>query len=58
MGFPARQWLADFPVRRAHELLEAEARKVLADGITRSETDINLAMVLGTGFPPFRGGLV
>ena len=29
------------------ELLEAEARKVQAEGVTRSEADINLAMVLG-----------
>jgi 3-hydroxyacyl-CoA dehydrogenase/enoyl-CoA hydratase/3-hydroxybutyryl-CoA epimerase len=33
-----------------------EAVTCLADGVARSARDIDLAMVLGTGFPPFRGG--
>lgn len=35
-----------------------EAARVLEDGIVDSAAAIDLAMVLGTGFPPFRGGLL
>ena len=35
-----------------------EAARVLEDGITSSAGDLDLAMVMGTGFPPFRGGLL
>jgi 3-hydroxyacyl-CoA dehydrogenase/enoyl-CoA hydratase/3-hydroxybutyryl-CoA epimerase len=34
-----------------------EAARVLEDGIARSPGDIDLGMITGTGFPPFRGGL-
>jgi 3-hydroxyacyl-CoA dehydrogenase / enoyl-CoA hydratase / 3-hydroxybutyryl-CoA epimerase len=37
-------------------LLSKEARKVLDEKIAASAEDIDLAMVLGTGYPPFRGG--
>lgn len=35
-----------------------EAARVLDEKIARSAADIDLAMILGTGFPPFRGGLL
>jgi len=35
-----------------------EAARILDDGIARSAADVDLAMVMGTGFPPFRGGLL
>ena len=35
-----------------------EAFRVLEEGIARSESDLDVAMVLGTGFPDFRGGVV
>ena len=35
-----------------------EALCVLAEGLARRESDIDAAMVLGTGFPDFRGGVV
>ncbi len=35
-----------------------EAARILADGIARSPADVDLAMITGTGFPPFRGGLL
>jgi 3-hydroxyacyl-CoA dehydrogenase/enoyl-CoA hydratase/3-hydroxybutyryl-CoA epimerase len=35
-----------------------EASRLLDDGITASPGDIDLAMITGTGFPPFRGGLL
>ncbi|HUG39608.1 MAG TPA: 3-hydroxyacyl-CoA dehydrogenase NAD-binding domain-containing protein [Longimicrobiales bacterium] len=35
-----------------------EAGRILEDGIARSPGDVDLAMITGTGFPPFRGGLL
>jgi 3-hydroxyacyl-CoA dehydrogenase / enoyl-CoA hydratase / 3-hydroxybutyryl-CoA epimerase len=35
-----------------------EAARVLEDGIVSAARDIDLAMIMGTGFPPFRGGLL
>lgn len=35
-----------------------EAARVLDDGIVASAADVDLAMITGTGFPPFRGGLL
>ncbi|GAB3515135.1 3-hydroxyacyl-CoA dehydrogenase NAD-binding domain-containing protein [Photobacterium alginatilyticum] len=35
-----------------------EAKRALNEGIIASEEDADLAMIYGTGFPPFRGGLV
>jgi 3-hydroxyacyl-CoA dehydrogenase/enoyl-CoA hydratase/3-hydroxybutyryl-CoA epimerase len=35
-----------------------EAARVLADGIVPRAADVDLGMVMGTGFPPFRGGLL
>ena len=35
-----------------------EAARVLEEGIVGSAGDVDLAMIMGTGFPPFRGGLL
>jgi 3-hydroxyacyl-CoA dehydrogenase len=35
-----------------------EAFYVLQEGVARCETDVDVAMVLGTGFPDFRGGVI
>lgn len=35
-----------------------EAARVLEDGIVASPGDVDLGMITGTGFPPFRGGLL
>lgn len=34
-----------------------EAARCLEEGVVRDSEDLDLAMILGTGFPPFRGGL-
>jgi 3-hydroxyacyl-CoA dehydrogenase/enoyl-CoA hydratase/3-hydroxybutyryl-CoA epimerase len=34
-----------------------EAARCLAEGVVATPNELDLAMVLGTGFPPFRGGL-
>jgi len=38
--------------------MAAEAFCVLEEGIAQRESDIDAAMVLGTGFPDFRGGVL
>lgn len=35
-----------------------EAARVLEGGIVRSAGDVDLGLITGTGFPPFRGGLL
>jgi 3-hydroxyacyl-CoA dehydrogenase/enoyl-CoA hydratase/3-hydroxybutyryl-CoA epimerase len=35
-----------------------EAARLLEEGIARTAADVDLAMIMGTGFPPFRGGLL
>jgi 3-hydroxyacyl-CoA dehydrogenase/enoyl-CoA hydratase/3-hydroxybutyryl-CoA epimerase len=35
-----------------------EAARVLEEGIVTRASDVDLAMIMGTGFPPFRGGLL
>ncbi len=35
-----------------------EATRVLAEGIVRDPSDIDMGLILGIGFPPFRGGIL
>jgi 3-hydroxyacyl-CoA dehydrogenase/enoyl-CoA hydratase/3-hydroxybutyryl-CoA epimerase len=35
-----------------------EASRILDERVVRSAADLDLAMIMGTGFPPFRGGLL
>lgn len=39
-------------------LLVNEAMYALGDGVVATPGEVDLAMVLGTGFPPFRGGVL
>ena len=56
---PAHSKTSDEAVRRRLVLaMVNEAARILDDRIVSSAADIDLAMIMGTGFPPFRGGLL
>jgi len=60
-AFPGRRGVradAEEIRRRLLTQMINEAARLLADGIVRSAPALDLAMVMGTGFPPFRGGLL
>lgn len=38
------------------DLMTLEAKLCLEEGVAETADDIDLAMILGTGYPPFRGG--
>lgn len=44
--------------RRCLYLMVNEAAYALSEAVVASADEIDLAMVMGTGFPPFRGGLL
>jgi 3-hydroxyacyl-CoA dehydrogenase/enoyl-CoA hydratase/3-hydroxybutyryl-CoA epimerase len=44
--------------RRLVLVMINEAARILDDGIVSAAQDVDLAMIMGTGFPPFRGGLL
>ena len=35
-----------------------EATRVLEEGIVREPSDVDMGLILGIGFPPFRGGIL
>ena len=35
-----------------------EASRVLTEGIVREPADVDMGLILGIGFPPFRGGIL
>ena len=35
-----------------------EASRVLSEGIVREPSDVDMGLILGIGFPPWRGGLL
>ena len=35
-----------------------EASRVLTEGIVRDPADVDMGLILGIGFPPFRGGML
>lgn len=53
-GLPA----GDEILRRCLYLMVNEAAHALEDGVVRDADTVDLAMIMGTGFPPFRGGLL
>ncbi len=57
-GFDAAVMPADRIAGRLVLRMVAEAFRVLQEGVARSEADLDVAVVLGIGFPDFRGGIV
>ena len=60
MGQPSRRSTPDPAGVRDRMVLAMvnEAARILDDGVVSSAADVDLGMVMGTGFPPFRGGLL
>ncbi len=51
--------LSDDDIRdRCIYVMINEAARCMDEGIVESPADLDLAMIMGTGFPPFRGGLL
>jgi 3-hydroxyacyl-CoA dehydrogenase / enoyl-CoA hydratase / 3-hydroxybutyryl-CoA epimerase len=48
---------ADVQHRLLHVMI-AEAKRCLDEKVVETEDDVDVGMIFGTGFPPFRGGLV
>jgi len=57
---PASRTTIDHAAVRDRTVLSMvnEAARLLDDGIAAGPGDVDLAMITGTGFPPFRGGLL
>ena len=45
-------------VDRAILMMVNEAARCLEEGIIKDASSLDMAMIMGTGFPPFRGGLL
>jgi 3-hydroxyacyl-CoA dehydrogenase/enoyl-CoA hydratase/3-hydroxybutyryl-CoA epimerase len=43
---------------RLMSVMIAEAKRCVTEGVVGAEDDVDVAMIFGMGFPPFRGGLV
>lgn len=56
-GAPANVSAQDI-LDRCVLLMVNEASYILAEGIASSAEDVDIGMIWGTGFPPFRGGLL
>lgn len=57
-GGPRRALGERLIVERSVYAMINEAARVLEDGIVSTPGDVDLGMIMGTGFPPFRGGLL
>jgi 3-hydroxyacyl-CoA dehydrogenase/enoyl-CoA hydratase/3-hydroxybutyryl-CoA epimerase len=56
---PPRREVSEREIRmRLLVAMISEAARVLDEGVAHSAADVDLAMIMGTGFPPFRGGLL
>jgi 3-hydroxyacyl-CoA dehydrogenase/enoyl-CoA hydratase/3-hydroxybutyryl-CoA epimerase len=56
--FGGRSQLAEVIQKRLMGVMIAEAKRCLDERVIETEDDIDAGMIFGTGFPPFRGGLV
>jgi 3-hydroxyacyl-CoA dehydrogenase len=55
-GITPRSFTASEIVQRLLAAMAAEGRKLLQEGIAARESDIDLVMINGYGFPPYKGG--
>jgi 3-hydroxyacyl-CoA dehydrogenase / enoyl-CoA hydratase / 3-hydroxybutyryl-CoA epimerase len=54
---PTKEKKADWIPRMLYPMIN-EAALCLAEGIVAEPMDVDLGMIMGTGFPPFRGGVL
>ena len=50
--------LSEHVIERTIYVMINEAGRCLGEGICREASDVDIGMIMGTGFPPFRGGLL
>lgn len=55
-GITARHFSSDAILQRLLSAMAAEGRALLAEGIAARESDIDLVMINGYGFPAYKGG--
>ncbi len=55
---PQREMTAEAIQHRLMDVMIAEAKRCVSERVVEREDDIDVALIFGLGFPPFRGGLV
>ena len=59
MGVQAVKEISDEEIiKRLTYVMVNEAARILDEGLVRDVSDIDIGMIFGTGFAPFRGGLL
>jgi 3-hydroxyacyl-CoA dehydrogenase/enoyl-CoA hydratase/3-hydroxybutyryl-CoA epimerase len=59
LNLPATKMMSAAAIQsRLMGVMVAEAKRCLAEEVVAVEDDVDVGMIFGTGFPPFRGGLV
>jgi 3-hydroxyacyl-CoA dehydrogenase len=53
-----RSWSAEMIQNRLMSVMRTEAKRAVDEGVVKSEDEADLALILGAGFPAFRGGLL
>ncbi|CAI6145727.1 MAG: Fatty acid oxidation complex subunit alpha [uncultured Sulfurimonas sp.] len=58
LQFAHKKFDHDEIIDRAMLIMINEAARTLEEGIVENASNLDMAMIMGTGFPPFRGGLL
>ncbi|NBY20790.1 hypothetical protein EBQ74_11245 [bacterium] len=59
MGVKAVKEISDDEIiKRLTYVMVNEAARIVDEGLVRDVSDIDIGMIFGTGFAPFRGGLL